>query len=217
MLKIVLSRKVLILLICLLPFTQALAEPEKARISTGLGDIVVELFADRAPVSVENFKQYVKDGFYDSTIFHRVIDSFMIQGGGYTADFQKKDTREPVENEANNGLKNNKYTIAMARTSAPHSATSQFFINTADNDFLNHTSMDMRGWGYAVFGRVIEGQEIVDKIGQTPTGSGGPFPRDVPLDMVTITSVTLLDADAADKPDSAANAAVEPGNPTSTQ
>ncbi len=186
MLNRIFALKLLIFLTGILTACLSWAESEKVRISTNLGDIVIELFPDQAPASVDNFKQYVRDGFYNGTIFHRVIDGFMIQGGGYTADFRKKDTQKPIQNEANNGLKNNKYTIAMARTSAPHSATSQFFINTVDNDFLNHTSMDMRGWGYTVFGRVVKGQEVVDAIGQTETGSGGPFARDVPVDTVSI-------------------------------
>ena len=190
------TRKLLTLIICLVPFSAAWAVSDKVKISTTLGDIVAELHTSEAPASVANFKQYVDSGFYDGTIFHRVIDGFMIQGGGYTADYKKKDTAKPIQNEANNGLKNNKYTLAMARTSAPHSATSQFFINSADNDFLNHTSMDMRGWGYTVFARVTEGQDIVDQIGQTRTGSGGPFPKDVPADTIMINSITYVTADA---------------------
>ncbi len=184
----------LILLFTLSSFSTLSAEPEKAKISTTQGDIIIELFSDKAPASVENFLNYVEDDFFKGTIFHRVIDGFMIQGGGYTTEYIKKDTRKSIKNEANNGLKNNKYTLAMARTSAPHSATSQFFINTTDNDFLNHTAMDMRGWGYAVFARVIEGHDVVDAIGQTKTGSGGPFAKDVPTETVIINSISTISA-----------------------
>ncbi|HBR97031.1 MAG TPA: hypothetical protein DD979_06600 [Gammaproteobacteria bacterium] len=182
-----------------LPFAVVHAQSDRVVIGTNVGDIVIELFEDRAPESVNNFRQYVKDGFYTGTIFHRVIDGFMIQGGGYTADFRKKSTRTAIPNEANNGIKNQKYTVAMARTSDPHSATSQFFINTTDNDFLNHTGMNMRGWGYAVFARVVEGHDIVDQIGQTRTSSGGPFARDVPVDTITINRAELVEP-ASEKP-----------------
>ncbi|MDT8384966.1 MAG: peptidylprolyl isomerase [Gammaproteobacteria bacterium] len=158
---------------------------------TTFGDILLELDREKAPRSVENFLSYVQDGFYDGTIFHRVIDGFMIQGGGFTQDFQKKPTRAPVENEANNGLKNLNGTIAMARTNDPHSATAQFFINVANNDFLDHRSPTPRGWGYAVFGKVVEGMDVVDKIRRSATGSGGPFPSDVPRTPVIIERVTL--------------------------
>ncbi len=197
------SRTILIFIATLFIAVNAHAQLDKVRISTNVGDIVVELFNDKAPESAKNFRQYVSDGFYDGTIFHRVIDGFMIQGGGYTEDFRKKDTKDPIPNEANNGLKNNKYTLAMARTSAPHSATSQFFINTADNEFLNHTSMDVRGWGYTVFGRVLEGQDIIDQIGQTKTGSGGPFARDVPADTITIKQASFVEPEAEEPPVSA--------------
>ncbi len=197
------TRKLLTLAVCLLPFSSLWAESEMVKISTTQGDIVVELQASEAPASVANFKQYIDSGFYDGTIFHRVIDGFMVQGGGYTADYKKKETSKPIQNEANNGLLNNKYTLAMARTSAPHSATSQFFINTVDNDFLNHTSMDMRGWGYTVFARVVDGFEVVDKIGETRTGSGGPFPKDVPADTIMINNISYVTAKDA-KPAAAA-------------
>jgi peptidyl-prolyl cis-trans isomerase B (cyclophilin B) len=134
----------------------------------------------------------VKDGAYEGTIFHRVIRDFMNQGGGFTADFSKVETREPIQNEADNGLKNLKYTVAMARTSAPHSATNQFFINTKDNDFLNHTGKSMRGWGYTVFGKVVEGQNVADIISRVATGSGGPFSKDVPRTTITIEKMTLI-------------------------
>jgi peptidyl-prolyl cis-trans isomerase B (cyclophilin B) len=192
MFNLIIVRSLLILLLALVPVSFALAESDKVKLSTNLGDIVIELSEARAPESVKNFKHYVSNGFYKGTIFHRVIDGFMIQGGGYTADFAKKDTANPVQNEANNGLKNDKYTISMARTSSPHSATSQFFINTSNNEFLNHTGMNMRGWGYTVFGRVIAGHDIIDKIGQTATGSGGPFAKDVPTEAVTIQETTFI-------------------------
>ena len=156
------------------------------------GDFVVELYPDKAPKTVANFLQYVRDRQYDGTIFHRVIKTFMIQGGGYDRNFQEKPTRAPVKNEADNGLKNAPYTIAMARKPDPDSATAQFFINTADNSFLNYTAPTPQGWGYAVFGKVVSGQETVDKIRDTPTGASGPFPTDVPQTPVVIQSATLL-------------------------
>ncbi|MDH5256797.1 MAG: peptidylprolyl isomerase [Gammaproteobacteria bacterium] len=163
----------------------------RVKITTSQGDIVLELDAVRAPKSVENFLNYVNSGFYNGTIFHRVISNFMIQGGGFAKDFSKKETLAPVKNEANNGLANNRGTIAMARTSDPHSATAQFFINVVDNSFLNHHSQTQRGWGYAVFGKVIEGMNIVDKIRKVKTGPGGPFRKDAPLETVEIISVTV--------------------------
>ncbi|MCK5877329.1 MAG: peptidyl-prolyl cis-trans isomerase [Candidatus Marithrix sp.] len=158
---------------------------------TNLGVIVIELNTAKAPKSVANFLHYVREGFYNDTIFHRVIGNFMIQGGGFTQQYQQKEVRSSVPNEADNGLKNTKGTIAMARTSDPHSATAQFFINLADNSFLDFKAKTMRGWGYTVFGKVIEGMEIVDKIGQVKTGGGGPFPTDVPQVQVIINKVTL--------------------------
>lgn len=171
----------------------ALAEDRpRVALQTNVGEIVLELDAERAPTSVDNFLQYVSSGFYNDTLFHRVIDGFMIQGGGFNAKFMRKQTDAPIRNEANNGLKNRAYTIAMARTNAPHSATSQFFINTVDNANLDHTAATGRGWGYAVFGRVIDGFDVVDTIGTVATGSAGPFPRDVPRDPIIIQSATLL-------------------------
>ncbi len=195
------SRFFIVLLSMLSSFSVLANDTQKAKISTNQGDIIIELFSDKAPASVENFLSYAKDNFFNNTIFHRVIDGFMIQGGGYTTDYNKKDTRSSIKNEANNGLKNRKYTLSMARTSAPHSATSQFFINTANNDFLDHTATTMRGWGYAVFGRVIEGHDIVDAIGQAKTGSGGPFPRDVPVETVVINSISAIKAENDSKSD----------------
>lgn len=163
----------------------------RVRLMTNLGDIVIELDQAKAPNTVENFLTYVNDGFYNGTIFHRVIDGFMIQGGGFTQNFEKKPTRAPIENEANNGLKNERGTVAMARTNQPHSATAQFFINVVNNDFLNYRSQTPRGWGYAVFGKVVEGMEVVDAIRHTPTGPGGPFRKDVPQTPVIIESASI--------------------------
>ena len=162
-------------------------------IETSEGMIVLELDATQAPGSVENFLAYVNDGFYDGTIFHRVIDGFMIQGGGFTEDFKRKETRDPISNEANNGMKNRRYSIAMARTNSPHSATAQFFINTVDNNSLDYTSSTPRGWGYAVFGHVVDGFEVVNNISSTVTGPGGPFSRDTPQEPIVITKVQLHD------------------------
>lgn len=164
----------------------------RVKLQTNHGDIIIELNADKAPKSSANFVEYVRDGFYDGTVFHRVINNFMIQGGGFEQGMKQKKTREPVENEANNGLKNDNYTVAMARTSDPHSATAQFFINVADNDFLNHTAPTTNGWGYAVFGKVVEGTETVDKIKGVKTGSRG-FHQDVPVDDVIIEKATVIE------------------------
>ena len=198
-----------ILLTCILlvlPLGQASADDQhpRVRMVTSLGDIVLELNREKAPKSVENFLSYVQENYYDATIFHRVIDGFMIQGGGFTQDFQKKQTHSPIENEANNGLKNLNGTVAMARTNDPHSATAQFFINVADNGFLDHRSPSPRGWGYAVFGKVVEGMDVVDKIRHSRTGSGGPFPKDVPQTTIMIERVSL---------DTGMDAAM-PGTPT---
>jgi peptidyl-prolyl cis-trans isomerase B (cyclophilin B) len=152
---------------------------------TNFGVIGVELDEAKAPLSAANFREYVKSGSFDNTIFHRVIDGFMIQGGGFEPGMKQKPTRETIKNEADNGLKNDKYTLAMARTSDPHSATAQFFINVGDNSFLNHTGQTAQGWGYAVFGRVVEGQDVVDKIRKVKTGTRGMH-QDVPLDDVII-------------------------------
>lgn len=157
---------------------------------TNYGDIVIELDFDKAPKTAANFKQYAEDGFYNGTIFHRVINGFMIQGGGFTEDFQQKETRAQIENEADNGLKNLTGTLAMARTSDPHSASAQFFINVKDNDFLNHTGKTNSGWGYCVFGKVAAGMDVVDKIKAIKTGSKGHH-QDVPKEAVTIQSVTV--------------------------
>ncbi len=163
----------------------------KVNIETSQGTFVIQLNKEAAPKTVENFLQYVQDGFYDNTIFHRVIKNFMIQGGGLTADMKKKSTRASVDNEADNGLENNIGTIAMARTGDPNSATAQFFINTKDNHFLNHKGKNRQGWGYCVFGKVVEGMDVVRKIEgvQTGTTSGRP---DVPASPVTITKASVL-------------------------
>lgn len=169
--------------------TLAMAENTRVTMSTTQGNIIIELDSERAPQTVRNFLQYVDDGFYSNTLFHRVIEGFMVQGGGFTTDYQRKPTRQPVSNEAYNGLQNTRYTIAMARTNAPHSATSQFFINTENNRNLNHTNTSQRGWGYAVFGRVVDGKDVVDAISRVRTSSGGPFSRDAPVEPVLILSV----------------------------
>ncbi len=158
------------------------------RFTTNKGVFDVELNEAAAPKTCENFLQYVRSGFYNGTIFHRVISGFMIQGGGFEPGLQQKETKAPIENEANNGLKNDKYTIAMARTNDPHSATSQFFINVADNDFLNHTSPTPRGWGYAVFGKVVAGTDVVDAIAAVRTASRSWY-GDVPVEDVVIEKV----------------------------
>ncbi|MBU2979721.1 peptidylprolyl isomerase [Alteromonas sp. C1M14] len=159
---------------------------------TNFGDITLELFADKAPVTVENFLSYVKDGFYDNTIFHRVIDGFMIQGGGMTADMEQKPTKDPIANEANNGVANEQGTIAMARTNDPHSATAQFFINVKDNDFLNFTAENMHGWGYCAFGKVVEGMDVVEKIKNVKTGNNG-YHQDVPVEPVIIEQAVITE------------------------
>ena len=183
----------LALLICLSLFASVtLAEAPRVRISTTHGDMVIELAKDRAPVTVDNFLKYVDDGFYNGTIFHRVIEGFMIQGGGFNDRYQRKTTRSAIPNEANNGMRNHRYTIAMARTNAPHSATAQFFINSEDNVNLDHQGPTARGWGYAVFGRVVEGQDVVDEISRVSTGPGGPFSRDAPREPVIINEALLL-------------------------
>lgn len=172
----------------------------KVKLSIQIGaaapqDVIVQLNAEKAPKSVENFLAYVAKSFYDGVVFHRVIPGFMIQGGGFEPGMSQKATSAPIENEANNGLKNLKYTLAMARTSDPHSATAQFFINVADNGFLNHTAPSAQGWGYAVFGEVIEGQAVIDAIAQVKTGRTG-FHDDVPKEDVVIVKAEVVAADA---------------------
>ena len=162
------------------------------KISTTFGDITVELNADKAPITVANFLEYVREGLYDGTIFHRVIDNFMIQGGGFDTNMQQRATKAVIENEADNGLRNEFGTLAMARTMEPHSATAQFFINVSNNEFLNHSGKSMQGWGYAVFGTVIDGTEVLDKIRALPTTSRNGH-QDVPVDTVIIESITEID------------------------
>ena len=161
------------------------------KLHTNFGVIGIELDHEKAPISAANFEQYVKDVFYDGVIFHRVIKGFMIQGGGMDENMNEKTTREPIQNEAQNGLKNDKYTVAMARTQAPHSASAQFFINTKDNTFLNHTEPSLHGWGYAVFGKVVEGQNVVDEIEGVKTKRHG-YHDDVPADAVVITKAEVV-------------------------
>jgi peptidyl-prolyl cis-trans isomerase B (cyclophilin B) len=176
----------------------ALAADPQVDIRTTIGTIRIELYPARAPKTVENFLQYVRDGQYNGTIFHRVIDGFMVQGGGFDKSFQQKRTRAPIVNEAQQGvkagLKNEVGTLAMARTADPNSATAQFFINVADNAFLNWGDPRSDGHGYAVFGKVVDGMDVVMKIAKTPTGAGGPFPRDVPRPPVFIESMTVVGA-----------------------
>ncbi|CAG9184164.1 MULTISPECIES: peptidylprolyl isomerase [Cupriavidus] len=164
----------------------------KVQLQTNQGVITIELDAEKAPKSVENFLSYVRKGHYDNTIFHRVIKNFMIQGGGFEPGMKQKGTDAPIENEAGNGLKNDKYTVAMARTNAPHSATAQFFINVVDNDFLNFSSPTPQGFGYAVFGKVVEGTDVVDQIKGVRTGSSG-FHQDVPLEDVVIEKAVVVE------------------------
>ncbi len=160
-------------------------------LDTNMGAIVIELNEEKAPKTVENFLNYVKSGHYDGTIFHRIIDGFMIQGGGMDANMKEKATNKPVENEADNGLKNDAGTLAMARTSDPHSATSQFFVNVKDNDFLNHTGKNAQGWGYTVFGKVTSGMDVIEKMKGVPTGRFGMH-ADVPKEAVIIQSAKII-------------------------
>lgn len=174
------------------PAEAAVAPAPKVALTTNLGRIVIELDPAKAPKSAENFLQYVRDGFYAGTVFHRVIPGFMAQGGGFTADLQLKPTRAAIPNEANNGLSNLRGTVAMARTNDPHSATAQFFVNVVDNQRLDFVSEQDGLWGYAVFGKVVEGMEVIDKIIAIPTGGQGPLPRDVPMEPIVIESAELL-------------------------
>ena len=174
--------------------TPVWADNPKVSLETSEGTITLELYPDKAPQTVNNFLAYVGAGFYEGTLFHRVIDGFMIQGGGFTQDMQRKPTRDPIQNEANNGLKNERGTVAMARTSVPHSATSQFFINLKDNAFLDFKAQNRRGWGYCVFGKVTEGMEVVDKIAKQPTGAQGGM-KDVPETPIVIERAVRIDAE----------------------
>lgn len=184
-------------LLLAITFQTVHAENPKVSMETSKGAVVIELYADKAPVSVENFLRYVNDNAYDGTIFHRVIKGFMNQGGGFTPDLQKKPAKyPPIKNEADNGLKNKRGTIAMARTNDPNSATNQFFINTVDNAFLDHKDRSTRGWGYTVFGEVTEGMEVMDAIAATRTGPRGPFRSDVPLETIEIISIKVVATEA---------------------
>ena len=187
-------RLIALLLALLLPATALAANP-KVEMKTTLGTIVIELYPENAPKTVENFLQYVKDGFYDGTIFHRVIPGFMAQGGGFTPNLQQKPVREPIRNEAGNGLRNATGTLAMARTADPHSATAQFFINVSENDFLDFKSADAKGYGYTVFARVTSGMEVVQKMIKVPTASVGPH-QNVPRQPIVIEKARLLGAAA---------------------
>lgn len=162
------------------------------KLHTNFGDITLELDSEKAPLTVQNFKEYVASGHYDNTIFHRVIDGFMIQGGGFEPGMIQKPARAPIQNEAANGLKNDKYTVAMARTSDVHSASAQFFINVADNNFLNYSSPTSQGFGYCVFGKVVEGQEVVDKIKKVKTGNRGGH-QNVPIENVTLEKAEVIE------------------------
>jgi peptidyl-prolyl cis-trans isomerase B (cyclophilin B) len=163
-------------------------------LQTNLGDITIALNHEKAPVTAANFEQYVRDGFYDGTLFHRVIDGFMVQGGGFDQDFNQKPTRDPIENEADNGLKNTEGTLAMARTQDPHSATAQFFININNNSFLDHSGKSVQGWGYAVFGKVVDGMDVVEKIKNVSTTRRGMH-ADVPAEDIMIERAYAKDAD----------------------
>ncbi len=174
------------------PKGNSMSANPKVLLKTNKGDITLELDAEKAPKTVENFLSYVNDGFYNGTVFHRVINNFMIQGGGFEPGLKQKATKDTIENEANNGLKNDVYTVAMARTNDPHSATAQFFINIQNNDFLNHTNPTPNGWGYAVFGKVVDGTDVVDSIKTVKTGSKG-FHQDVPVEDVIIESASVIE------------------------
>jgi peptidyl-prolyl cis-trans isomerase A (cyclophilin A)/peptidyl-prolyl cis-trans isomerase B (cyclophilin B) len=168
------------------------AEKPKVHFKTTMGDFTIELEPDKAPQTVANFIEYVRAGHYDGLIFHRVIKAFMVQGGGFDKSYNKMPTRQPIENEADKGLSNERGTIAMARTADPHSATNQFFINVKYNGFLNHQSKSQQGWGYTAFGRVIDGMNIIGRISRMETGPGGPFPSDVPVKQVIIEKVKII-------------------------
>lgn len=178
-------------------FAQAQTPAPQVKFTTSVGEFVIELYPDKAPNTVENFLTYVRDGHYNGLIFHRVINNFMVQGGGYDARYMEKPTRPSIKHEgaevkAKGGPTNTVGTIAMARTNNPHSASSQFFINVNNNDFLNHSAPSGQGWGYVAFGKVVSGMEVVNKIKMTPTGAGGPFPSDVPQTQVVIQSASLV-------------------------
>ena len=187
-------KKLLGAVCALLLSSSVLAANPQVEIKTSLGTITVEVYPEKAPKTVENFLLYVKSGFYKDTIFHRVIPQFMIQGGGFSKTMEQKPTRDPVGIESNNGLKNEIGTVAMARTQNPDSATAQFFINVHKNDQLNYTEPTLRGYGYTVFGKVVKGMDVVEKIALLPTGAGGPFPKDVPQQPVVIEDAKMAEA-----------------------
>ena len=184
----------LLFIFSILLCSSVLAASPQVEIKTNLGSILLELYPEKAPKTVKNFLGYVQENYYTDTIFHRVIPGFMIQGGGFDKSLKQKQTRQPVENEADNGLKNEIGTIAMARTGYPHSATTQFFINVGNNKFLNYTKPNQRGYGYTVFGRVISGMDVVNKISMTPTSASKPFTKNVPKEMVVIKSISTLES-----------------------
>ena len=185
-----------LMMLTLITTTGSTARAERSnplvKLETSLGEITLELYPDKAPATVANFLAYVKDGFFNGTIFHRVIPTFLIQGGGFDAQMNQKPTKAPIKNEADNGLKNEPYTVAMARTNVPDSATAQFFINAGDNQFLNHTAKTPQGWGYAVFGKVVKGQAVVDKIKAVATTNKGMH-QNVPVEPVTIIKATVVE------------------------
>ena len=195
-----LFRTILVFIALLCPLTAFAEEGKQPQtlplvvMETSMGSFKIEVFDKEAPLSAENFRDYVRQGFYDNLIFHRVIPRFMVQGGGFSPDYKRKMTQAPIMNEADNGLSNTRGSIAMARTNDPHSATAQFFINVKNNTNLDHTDKTPRGWGYTVFGRVIKGMNTIDKIRKVETGPGGPFPTDAPRQQVVIKKMTLLDS-----------------------
>lgn len=190
-------RLALSFLLCFVMTAQAQSANPQVKFVTSAGEFIVEVYPDKTPKTVENFLSYVRDGHYNGTLFHRVINNFMVQGGGYDTKYNEKNTRSPIKHEgaeakANGGLRNTVGTLSMARTNNPHSASAQFFINVKDNDFLDHHSPTSQGWGYVAFGKVISGMDVVNRIKATPTGPGGPFPTDVPQTPVVIQSATLV-------------------------
>ena len=190
-------RLALSFLMCFVLTAQAQSTNPQVKFVTSAGEFIVEVYPDKTPKTAENFLIYVRDGHYNGTLFHRVINNFMVQGGGYDTKYNEKNTRPPIKHEgaeakANGGLRNTVGTLSMARTNNPHSASAQFFINVKDNDFLDHQSTTSQGWGYVAFGKVISGMDVVNRIKATPTGPGGPFPTDVPQTPVVIQSATLV-------------------------
>ena len=190
-------RLALSFLLCFVMTAQAQPANPQVKFVTSAGEFIVEVYPDKTPKTAENFLSYVRDGHYNGTLFHRVINNFMVQGGGYDTKYNEKNTRPPIKHEgaeakANGGLRNTVGTLSMARTNNPHSASAQFFINVKDNDFLDHQSTTSQGWGYVAFGKVISGMDVVNRIKALPTGPGGPFPTDVPQTPVVIQSATLV-------------------------